>query len=161
MKNKKILLISVSSIFIVDQLTKILVNLFIPLNKSKDIISNFLNITNIHNYGAAFGSMNNMRWFIVLISILILFLLIREYEKYKNKKIMIITFALIIGGLLGNLIDRIFLGYVRDFIDFTIFGNNLAIFNCSDACIVIGTLMLLVLAITMEGNNEKNKNKEE
>ena len=102
--------------------------------------ANVLYLTDVHNEGAAFSIMYGLRYILIAISIAFLVLII--YYMYKKKKYNI-EFALIIGGLLGNLIDRIVFGYVIDYIGVIIFKYYFPIFNIADALIVIGAIILL------------------
>lgn len=139
---KKITILSIISflIIVIDRVVKILVNRYIPLNKTVNVIKNVFYLTNVHNEGAAFSIMYGLRYILIAISIAFLVLII--YYMYKKKKYNI-EFALIIGGLLGNLIDRIVFGYVIDYIGVIIFKYYFPIFNIADALIVIGAIILL------------------
>lgn len=139
---KKIAILSIISflIIVIDRVVKILVNRYIPLNKTVNVIKNVFYLTNVHNEGAAFSIMYGLRYILIAISIAFLVLII--YYMYKKKKYNI-EFALIIGGLLGNLIDRIVFGYVIDYIGVIIFKYYFPIFNIADALIVIGAIILL------------------
>ena len=139
---KKITILSIITflIIVIDRVVKILVNRYIPLNKTVNIIKNVFYLTDVHNEGAAFSIMYGLRYILIAISIAFLVLII--YYMYKKKKYNI-EFALIIGGLLGNLIDRIVFGYVIDYIGVIIFKYYFPIFNIADALIVIGAIILL------------------
>ena len=139
---KKITILSIISflIIVIDRVVKILVNRYIPLNKTVNVIKNVFYLTNVHNEGAAFSIMYGLRYILIAISIAFLVLII--YYMYKKKKYNI-EFALIIGGLLGNLMDRIVFGYVIDYIGVIIFKYYFPIFNIADALIVIGAIILL------------------
>ena len=117
---------------IVDQISKILVVKFLDLN-SVTVIKNFFYLTYTNNTGAAFSILTDKRIFLVLVGIIIIILLIYYLKKHQIKNtINKIAFALVIGGSLGNLIDRIIRGSVVDFIDIKIFSYNFPIFNLAD-----------------------------
>lgn len=129
---------------IVDQISKILVVKFLDLN-SVTVIKNFFYLTYTNNTGAAFSILTDKRIFLVLVGIIILILLIYYLKKHQIKNtINKIAFALVIGGSIGNLIDRIIRGSVVDFIDIKIFSYNFPIFNLADTFITIGVLLLLI-----------------
>lgn len=129
---------------IVDQISKILVVKFLDLN-SVNVIKNFFYLTYTNNTGAAFSILTDKRIFLVLVGIIIIILLIYYLKKHQIKNtINKIAFALVIGGSLGNLIDRIIRGSVVDFIDIKIFSYNFPIFNLADTFITIGVLLLLI-----------------
>ena len=133
---------------LLDQLSKGLVNIYFNLNESIEIIPNFFNLTYVHNQGAAFSIFTGARWLFIIIAIIalnIIFIFFIRDKKLKNSEI--VTYSLLIGVIIGNLIDRILYGYVVDFLDFTIFGYNFAIFNLADSFIVIAIIILLILAL--------------
>lgn len=135
-------------VFIIDQISKIVVANNINLNESKVVIKNFLNLTYVKNKGAAFGMFEGYTSIITIISVVILFYLL--YELFKNKKndtLTNISLSFIIGGLIGNLYDRIILHCVRDFFDFTLFNKGFAIFNVGDSFIVVGCILFFVGAL--------------
>ncbi len=140
----KIIILSLICL-IIDQITKILVIKLIPLSDSVEIIKNFFYIIPTNNTGAAFSILIGQRIFLILITIAILAFLIQYIKKNKiERKIDIISFSFIIGGSLGNLIDRIIRGSVIDFISLK-FGNyNFPIFNIADTLIVVGVILLLI-----------------
>ena len=140
---KKIFIFTVLSFLIVliDRVVKILVNRYISLNKVIDIIKNFIYITNVHNQGAAFSIMYGERIMLILISIVFLGLIIYYIKKHNKYNI---EFIFVVGGLIGNLIDRIIFGYVIDYIGVSIFKYNFPIFNIADSFIVIGALIFVL-----------------
>lgn len=125
--------------------SKFLVSRIFILNESKTIIDNFLNITYVRNTGAAWSILDNNTWIVTVISLLIIIGII--YYVYRNrvsKKILKIGYGLILGGAIGNFIDRIVFGYVIDFIDIDIFGWNYPIFNLADMFIVVGVILVMI-----------------
>ena len=126
-------------IICIDQLTKNLVQVF---DADVNIINNFLRIKYVQNTGAAFSLFKGHTTILILVSILLLVLVYNLMFSYKETKLNNISFGLIIGGILGNLIDRIFFQCVRDFIDINIF--NFPIFNIADMAIVFGVIILLI-----------------
>ena len=151
---KLIIFLIVFFCLLIDQVTKLLVVNNIELNSSVTLIEGVLNLTYIHNNGVAFGLFNNLTYFIILVTLVIFVFLTKEIRKYFNIKSVLISYSMIIGGLFGNLIDRLFLGYVRDFIDVNFF--NFPIFNFSDIFIVIGTIILVICCFKLEGKSENS-----
>ena len=130
---------------IIDQISKLLVIKLLDINHSVEVIKNFFYLTYTHNTGAAFSILTGRRIFLIIISITILMILFYYLKKYKvEKKINKLAFSLIIGGSLGNLIDRTIRGSVIDFIDVKIFGYDFPIFNLADIFIVIGVFLLII-----------------
>ena len=100
----------------------------------------------------------NSTFILILITILLLIYLIIELKKNINNDFISLSLSLIISGALGNLIDRVFRGYVVDFISFILFNKEMAIFNVADAFITIGVVILLIY-IFKEGKYERSNNK--
>lgn len=139
-------------IFIIDQLVKLFVGFSINLNSSITVFKNFFYISNVHNYGAAFSILYGNRLFLIAVSVLSLILV--YHFLLKNKKFRwldIIVYSLLVGGVLGNLFDRIIYGYVVDYFDFIIFGYNFPIFNIADICIVCSVFLIII--DTLRGGN--------
>ena len=143
------IIIIIMTIFI-DQISKY--GAFINLLDSKPIviIENFFQLNYVENYGAAWGILKNQRHFLVILTILIFMALAIYIKTNKNlSKLTLISISLIIGGAIGNLIDRIKMGYVIDFLDVN-FGDlyDFPVFNFADSFIVIGTFIMLYLILT-------------
>lgn len=130
---------------LVDQVSKNLVDFYITLNNSISIIPNFFSLTYVRNIGAAFSLLKGSRYFLIIASIIalnIIFLYFIKGKKLSNYNL--IVYSMLLGGILGNLIDRILYGYVIDFLDFTIFGFDFAIFNLADTFIVISIILIVI-----------------
>ena len=145
-----------------DQLTKYLVVSNMALHESIDIIPGVFRFTYIQNDGAAFGSLDNARWvFMVLSIVAIIGILVYMFWKKPQDKLMLSALILIVSGGIGNMIDRIALGYVIDFIDFCAFPKVwMWVFNVADSfvCIGAGLLILwLVLDMIRDYKTEKAK----
>lgn len=126
-------------IILIDQIIKFFISNMNVL-ESITIIPNFFSITYIQNTGAAFSILNGNTILLIIISFIILFFLYKLVLKNSNNQI---TSILLLGGIIANLIDRIFRGYVVDYLNFNLLGYNFPIFNLADICIVIGTIMLI------------------
>lgn len=139
------------AIFIIglDQITKMLINTNIRYSHEIEVIKDFFYLTNIRNKGVAFGMLQKGRALFIPATIFIIaflvYLLIKESKNYKKA-----VYSLILGGAVGNLIDRIFRGYVIDFLDFYIFSYNFPTFNIADIFITVGTVLLLILVLQEE-----------
>ena len=124
------------------------------LEKLKDVgsvsvIKGVLRFTYVENRGAAFGMLSDSRWVFLVGSVLIVALISYIIWKMRNKnRLFDVTLGLILGGGIGNMIDRIRLGYVVDFIDFCAFPFWKWVFNVADAAVVIGCILLAVVIIT-------------
>lgn len=155
MKKKNIFLIlNIISLILVDQISKILISNYLIKHNNIVLIPRFLSFTYIKNYGAAFGILEGKRILFIIITIVVLFYLIYELFKCKNNINYSISLVLIISGIIGNFIDRLFLGYVRDFISFKVFEP---VFNIADSLIVIGVIMIIIYCIVGDKNENKRK----
>lgn len=110
------------------------------------VIKDVLHLNYVENYGAAFGSFSGQKWLLVGLTSVILLILTSMIVLRKFKSpIAVAAITLIVAGGFGNLIDRIFRGFVVDYIDFRII--NFAVFNFADSCVVIGTILLMIYVI--------------
>lgn len=137
-------------IVIGDQVTKIIVDHTLSLGGSYAIIDNFFYFTYAHNTGAAWGMLAGKISLFLIVSVVAAIGIIYYFMKSESyQKLTRFGLVLVFGGLIGNLIDRLAFGYVRDFIDFIIFGYNFPIFNVADMAITIG-MALVILEIGIE-----------
>lgn len=153
--NRKILTIAMVTL-VVDQITKSILGNLIKLGTTKQIIKNFFYITTVHNDGAAWGIFSNQSIIIIIGTIISFFIIYKFIYGFKKNTRNNIAFGLVLGGLAGNLCDRLFLGYVRDFLDFIIFKYDFPVFNIADVAIVIGVILLIIAIIKGEDVNENN-----
>lgn len=143
---------------IIDQLSKIIVINNIEPSTGIKLINNFLYITFVKNEGAAFSILQGGRIFFIVLSIFVLVIMIKYIFDDKNiRKIEVLSYSLLIAGIIGNLIDRIVYGYVVDFIDIYLFGYDFPVFNVADMCIVIGAVVLASTYMTRGEKDEINK----
>ena len=147
---------------VLDQVSKLIVVANMELGQSIDVIPGIFRFTYIHNEGAAFGSMADARWiFMILSSVAIIAILIYMFWKKPQSKLLRAALILVAGGGIGNMIDRIWLGYVIDFLDFCAFPNLwMWIFNVADACVCIGAGLLALWMILDIIKDEKAKKAE-
>lgn len=128
-----------------DQFTKHLVNVSIALGQKIVLIPGFFNLTHVHNYGAGFSILQNARFLLTFTAIAAILVLGYFLIKADRKDIIsIISYLFIISGSAGNLIDRVRLGYVIDFLDFIIFGYDFPVFNVADSFITVGCFLLMI-----------------
>ncbi len=139
------------SLFIVflDQTTKILTKKFMILGHSEKILGDFVRYTYIQNTGMAFGIQIGNRLVFTVFSLLAsLVILAYLFKARGNKPVVRISLALILGGAIGNLIDRVFSGAVVDFIDVGIGSLRWYVFNVADAAVSIGMILLITAILT-------------
>ncbi|MDD6308659.1 MAG: signal peptidase II [Clostridia bacterium] len=126
-----------------DRLTKLIVHKEMRLGQSIPIIKNIFHITFQTNDGAAFSLLSGRILFLIVATLLIIAALVAYIIVKKPKsKIFGIAVSLMISGAVGNLLDRLFLGYVVDFLDMCII--NFPVFNVADMCVVIGAALFCI-----------------
>lgn len=149
---------------LVDQATKLLTVATLAEGESVAVIPNVLHFTYVQNEGAAFGMLADHRWVFMLISSVAIIALLIYLWKFRPESVWAcVAMSLIIGGGIGNMIDRIRLPYVIDMIDFCAFPNLwMWVFNVADACVCVGAGILLVwLIVSMIGDWRKEKKEKE
>ena len=125
---------------------------------SISIIPSFFSITYVRNTGAAFSIMENSRVLFIVIGMIALYLIWRFLIKDKElNKYYVFSYSMLIGGIIGNMIDRIIYGYVIDYLSFNIFGYSAPIFNLADTFIVVSIIMLLLYEVG--GSHARNSRK--
>lgn len=150
--NRKIFIIAIFALLI-DQISKIVIGLYFKLNESIAILKNFFSITLVHNTGAAWSILQNKNILIIIFSIIALVIIYRFMFLFKTNKRNNLAFGLLVGGVFGNMLDRIIYGYVRDFFDFTIFSYDYPVFNVADIFIVVGVILLIIAIIKGEDSS--------
>lgn len=140
---KKTLLVFTFCAFI-DQIIKIVLFNNLEIGLVNPVIKGFFNITLVLNDGAAFSILKSKTLFLIIISLLVfVFLLLYVWKNKKLRNVEYITYGVLLGGIIGNLIDRIIYGSVIDYLDFNIFGYSFPIFNFADVCIVVAMFVIL------------------
>jgi signal peptidase II len=138
MPGKKREVIIVLVVLALDQLSKFIFNANLALNESIPLVKGLFSLTLIHNRGAAFGIFKNQLYIFIFISVIAIALVYSMLKNNKSGKLYSLSLSLILAGALGNLMDRVFFGYVIDFLDFHIW----PVFNIADSAITCGTLIL-------------------
>lgn len=140
---------------ILDQLTKYLAVIFLKNIETFPIIKGALHFTYVENKGAAFGILSDSRWvFIVISTVAIIGLGIYLFRFAEKNYLLRTGLAFIVGGGIGNMIDRTLLGYVVDFVDFRLI--NFAVFNIADTFVCIGAALLLIYVFFFAEKEQKN-----
>lgn len=150
-RNKLLYLITLIVLIGGDQFTKYLISSSMQLGQSQEIIDNFFYFTYAHNTGVAWGMLAGHLWLFIIVALISAVLMIIFFKRTRKEEILtrfglVLTFA----GMIGNLADRIVLGYVRDFIDVIIFNYNFPIFNIADVAVVIGVALIIIEIIFEE-----------
>ncbi len=141
-------------VIMIDQIVKLLIRTKMKINTSIPIIPDIFNLTYTENKGAAFSILQNTQILLIIVGLVFLYLLDYYIKKEKKfSKLSIISLGLIIGGIVGNLVDRILLHAVVDYLDFTLI--NFPIFNIADSCITIGVIIFMISTIKEEIEEKK------
>ncbi|HLD69699.1 MAG TPA: signal peptidase II [Candidatus Omnitrophota bacterium] len=143
-------LITVTTIVFLDRFSKIYFSHSLALGESWPVLRGIFHITLVNNTGIAFGLFKNQGIVFIIIPLIAIVLLIFNIYYYRNNqenlsRTYIVAFSLILGGAIGNLIDRIYLGYVIDFLDFRVW----PVFNVADSAITIGAAIILLKCIPL------------
>ncbi|MBT2654294.1 signal peptidase II [Bacillus sp. ISL-18] len=145
-------------VILLDQFTKWLIvnNMF--LGESITIINNVLYITSHRNRGAAWGILQGQMWLFYVITIVVIVAIMFYLHKAARGKMLLgVSLALMLGGAIGNFIDRVLRKEVVDFIHAYIFNYNFPVFNIADSALVIGVILLMIQMLLDErGSKEKS-----
>lgn len=142
----------------IDQAIKYLTLTALKPVGSVDIINNFFSLTYVENRGAAFGIMQGGKWIFVILTIIVCIACVIYYSKLANEnRLMTVRTAIVLicSGAVGNMIDRLFRGYVVDMIDFNLFGYNFPIFNFADICVCVGAFLLIIGIMFFDKSKEE------
>lgn len=157
MKSKQKIYSIASIVIMVDLILKFIVSSKLVENDIIKVIPNFFSIYYLKNTGAAFSILQDSTAFLVILSALILLVLNNYIDKEKDlNKISEISLGMVIGGIFGNMIDRIINHSVTDFISFRIFNYNFPVFNIADIGITVGVFLLLI-SVLKDCRKEKNR----
>lgn len=133
-------------LIVIDQVVKFLVRVHIPLGESIPFLPHVLNLTYVRNTGAAFSLLREHTWLLTLVSAaLVVIVALLVARRFLTGRLGLLSATLVLAGGVGNLIDRVALGYVTDMFQ-TVF-MNFAIFNVADCCITVGGILLAVYAL--------------
>lgn len=144
-----------------DLVSKSLIDAALPLGERAEFIPGFIDIITVHNSGAAWGMFDGARTMLIVFSFIFLAVLgwMMATERAKNP-LFHVSMGFIVAGTIGNLIDRLFFGYVRDFLHFE-FWPNFPVFNIADICLVVGIIMFVIYFIIAIVSGRKEKNAKE
>jgi len=163
MKLKYLILICVSTVvLIIDQATKIYIDRSMDLHSTITVVENFFNITYLRNKGAAFGFLANTSYrlpFFILVSLVAIIVIMVVFARLRSdQRFTAFSLALILSGALGNLIDRVRLGEVIDFLDAHWYGHHWPAFNIADSAICVGVFLLAIDMFVEEKRQKDLKN---
>ncbi|WP_420840504.1 signal peptidase II [Caldicoprobacter algeriensis] len=144
----------VAFIVALDQVTKYLAKTYLKPVGSIPLVQNVFHFTYVENRGAAFGILQNQRWlFIVLTVVVSAVIAYYLFARRQENIVLTIALSMILGGAIGNLIDRLRLGYVVDMLHFVLI--DYPVFNVADSFVVIGTILLAYYILFMADSRER------
>ena len=146
-------------IIALEQITKAIIVNKMELGESIQVIENFLYITSHRNPGAAWGILAGKMWFFYIVTVVVIIALVFYIQKMAKTHMLVgVALALMLGGAIGNFIDRILHQEVVDFIDTYIFGYNFPIFNVADSALTVGVALLIIYMLFEEKFLKERKN---
>lgn len=144
MKKRDVL--TVILVLLLDQITKYIVFAYDSLNIQ--VIKNFFYIGQVKNTGAAWGILSGNMWIFYVVTLVAIVFILNVYRKSEHREWYFKTaLMLILAGAIGNFIDRLAFNYVRDFLDFHIFGYDFPLFNIADSALVVGVMLVILYVI--------------
>ena len=144
---KKKIIIYSSILFIIDLISKLLIDNLLSFGENIYIIKNFLVIKKVYNTGASFSILLGKSYLFIICGIICIYYLYKSLNSINNNKLIIISYSLLFSGIIGNMVDRILYKHVIDFISILSF----PIFNIADIFICSGSILLLIYYMK-EGN---------
>ncbi len=161
MKNRQNIYKIATIVFILDQWIKLMISHMMQEYDKITVIPNFFSIQYVKNKGAAFSILEDKSLLLIIISIVFILVLDKMIKKEKNfTKLSILSLGMIIGGVFGNLMDRILYHSVIDYLSFIIINYHFPVFNLADIGITVGTFLLLITMIfdKKEKDDKKRSN---
>lgn len=142
-------------IVLIDQVSKYLTQAYVDLGQQIEWIPGLLSVTHIHNTGAAWSILEGQMWFFYIVTVIVVVMIIYYMQQMKDEPLLKTGLAFILGGALGNFIDRLLHQYVidmiqLDFIDFPIF-------NLADTALTIGVILLFIQYIFLDRQEKESK----
>ena len=139
----------------IDQLIKLLININLKPVGSVNVLGDAVKLTYVENRGVAFGMFQGMQWLFAVFTVVMLGIIVfLMFKRRPKSKFFYVSASLIIGGGIGNLIDRIFYGYVIDYISLSFFPP---VCNFADYCLTIGVFMLAIYMLFFTDKSRKNR----
>ena len=159
MKSKEKVYGVATILLIIDQLVKLIIKSKMDLLQEIKVIPKFFSIYYTENTGAAFSILDGKVYVFVIVAFILLFMLDRYLKDENLTKLSIISLGIIIGGIIGNLIDRLLYHSVIDYLSFNIFGYSFPVFNIADIGITVGVVLYIIENIWRSINEIRSRNR--
>lgn len=139
------------AVLLLDQITKWMIVKSMRIGEQIPVIENLFYITSHRNQGAAWGILQGQMWFFYIITVIVIFVIIYYMQHYaKSNKLLGLSLGLILGGAIGNFVDRLFRKEVVDFLDVYIGSYDFPIFNVADSALVVGVIFVFIVTMFEE-----------
>ncbi len=134
-------LVFITILVVIDQLIKLLVVSYLD---TVEVIKNFFNLTYVKNFGISFSMFNNKGLLIILTSVVAMYIIYTLIKQASDDKILKIALLSMLAGAIGNFIDRVFRGFVVDYLAFSFGSYDFAVFNLADVLLVVGCIVVII-----------------
>jgi signal peptidase II len=152
-ENNLALVLIAISIIITERIIKFYIVRYLRMGESIPFIGEFLMITRSENLGAGFGILQGYNLVFIIAAAIVIFLIVYFYDKIIYDRTLVFAFAFILGGTVGNMMDRIFFGHVIDYIDFSFWPT----FNMSDAALTVGAVLLIIYTYLLDKKPDREE----
>jgi signal peptidase II len=146
-------------ILTIDYVIKSIVKYYMTLGFSIVVIKNFFNITYVQNSGGGFSVLTGHPMLLALIGLIVIDFIYYYLLKQDLNKYQVWLYAVLTGGIMGNMFDRIIYGSVIDYLDFKIFGYAFPVFNFADICITVSIFLIVLNLIKGDDHNEDSNSR--
>ena len=161
MKNKEKVYGISAILLIIDQLVKLIIKSKMDILQEIKVIPKFFSIYYTENTGAAFSILDGKVYVFVIVAFILLFILDKYLKEENLTKLSIISLGIIIGGIVGNLIDRLLYHSVIDYLSFNIFGYSFPVFNIADIGITVGVVLYIIENVWRSINEIRSRNRKQ
>jgi signal peptidase II len=147
-----------SGLYVADQVSKVIVSRTLPVGGSVDVVGDLVRVWHVHNTGAAFSLFPGALWLFIPVTILALVMVAYFFRAFRGRATWIhVVLGMILAGTLGNLTDRVRLGYVIDFISVGIGETRFPTFNVADSAVVVGIGLLVLYLTFVEADHRQDE----
>ncbi|MCP8616584.1 signal peptidase II [Salirhabdus salicampi] len=144
-------------IIVIDQWSKWIIDKTMMIHEQIPVIENVFYITSHRNRGAAWGILQGQMWFFYIVTAIVVIAIVYYLQKYgKEQPLLGVSLALILGGAIGNFIDRLFRKEVVDFLDVYILNYDYPIFNIADSALVTGVILFMIYTFLDERKKKRS-----
>ena len=140
------------AVIIVDRMVKFYITELLEVGEVVPVIGSFFQITRLNNMGAAFGMLQGWSWFFIIAAVAVLGIIMISYDRIIQNRLLVFATAFILGGTVGNMLDRVFFGHVIDYINIAFWPS----FNLADMSLTVGAVLLVIYFVTNENKKDEH-----